>query len=239
MKLSFFVLARSLRQGFHESPVDPFSKVQWVSKPFLNKNMPTVSPLAAPHRSLGVVTVMDTPTGNWHVIDAAGKTVGGVASHIAVLLQGKHLPSYNSAKVSGDNVIVVNAVRVVMNGHSWDTKVYKFDRKAHPKGPKIITAKTVMARNPSMIYAIHHLQINLAVKRMLPRNKLRPLWYRRLFVYGGAIHPHWGIPQVVVPVDRASDDSNANNSTQQLLESEKSQRNHGKTGCECFTLYPA
>lgn len=86
MKLSFFVLARSLRQGFHESPVDPFSKVQWcvngrcisfifirVSKPFLNKNMPTVSPLAAPHRSLGVVTVMDTPTGNWHVIDAAGK----------------------------------------------------------------------------------------------------------------------------------------------------------------------
>lgn len=57
------------------------------------------------------------------------QTVGGVASHIAFLLQGKHLPSYNSAKVSGDNVIVVNAVRVVMNGHSWDTKVYKFDRK--------------------------------------------------------------------------------------------------------------
>lgn len=151
MRLSVFALARSLRQSFHESSIDPFSKVQWISKPFLNKNMPTVSPLAAPHRSLGVVTVMDTPTGHWHVIDAAGKTVGGVASHIAVLLQGKHLPSYDSTRVSGDNVIVVNAVRVVMNGHSWDTKVYKFDRKAHPKGPKIVTAKTVMARNPSMI----------------------------------------------------------------------------------------
>ncbi|KAK1442032.1 ribosomal protein L13 like protein [Babesia gibsoni] len=231
MRLSIPVFARNLRQSFHEGSIDPFSKVQWVSKPFLNKNMPTISPLATPHRSLGVVTVMDTPTGHWHVIDAAGKTVGGVASNIAVLLQGKHLPTYNSAKVSGDNVIVVNAVRVVMNGHSWDTKVYKFDRKAYSKGPKIVTAKTVMARNPAMI-------INMAVKRMLPRNKLRPLWYRRLFVYGGALHPHWGIPQVVVPVENNSEEKTVETTGSSHLLPEKHPVDSKTAKYECFTLYP-
>ncbi|XP_954366.1 ribosomal protein l13, putative [Theileria annulata] len=191
MFISKFLLARSLRSSFHEGTVNPFSKVQWVSRPFLKKNLPTVSPLATPHQSLGAITHMDTTAGNWHIIDAANKTVGSIASHVSVILQGKHLPTYQPNKVTGDNVIIVNAINVVMNGHSWDTKVYKFDRKAHPKGPKIITAKTIMANNPGMI-------LNLAIKRMLPRNKLRPFWYRRLFIYGGAIHPHWGIPQVVV-----------------------------------------
>ncbi|CDR95757.1 50S ribosomal protein L13, putative [Babesia bigemina] len=248
MRLCSWLLARSLRQGFHESPVNPFAKVQWVSTPFLKKNMPTVSPLATPHRSLGVVTVMDTPTGHWHVIDADGKTVGGVASHIAVLLQGKHLPTYDSTRVSGDNVIVVNAVRVVMNGHSWDTKVYKFDRKAHPKGPKIITAKTVMARNPAMI-SPDPTQINMAVKRMLPRNKLRPLWYRRLFVYGGAIHPHWDIPQVVVPVSQSALDADTGSgsvaapkptgdpSATDLVSHRPAKAQPSVFGC--YTLYPA
>ncbi|KFG55083.1 putative 50S ribosomal protein L13, partial [Toxoplasma gondii FOU] len=62
----------------------------------------------------------------------------------------------------------------------------------HPAGPKIITAKTIMARNPAMI-------LNLAVKRMLPPNRLRPIMYRKLFVYAGALHPHWQVPQVIVP----------------------------------------
>ncbi|AFZ80221.1 60S ribosomal protein L13, putative [Theileria equi strain WA] len=171
MFLSVARSARSLRSSFHESPVNPFSKVQWISRPFLKKNMPSISPLATPHKSLKAITHMNTPTGNWHIIDAADRTVGSVASHISILLQGKHLPTYETNKVSGDNIIVVNAVRLVMNGHSWDTKVYKFDRKSHSKGPKIITAKTLMARNPAMI-------LNLAVKRMLPRNKLRSLRYR-------------------------------------------------------------
>ncbi|EDO06931.1 Ribosomal protein L13 family protein [Babesia bovis T2Bo] len=238
MRLSILALARSLRQGYHEGNIDPFAKVQWISQPFLNGNMPTVSPLAPAHRSLGVVTVTDTPTGNWHIIDAAEKTVGAIASHIAVILQGKHLPTYDSAKVSGDNVIVVNAVRVLMNGHSWDTKVYKFDRKAHPKGPKIITAKTMMARNPAMI-------INLAVKRMLPRNKLRPFWYRRLFVYGGALHPHWNIPQVVVPVvpEKAKSDIVNSIATSKSFKQQLQPvvMMEGPKNCgsvfECFTLY--
>ncbi|KAK2197350.1 bifunctional Ribosomal protein L13/Ribosomal protein L13 superfamily [Babesia duncani] len=113
-----------------------------------------------------------------------------------------------------------------MNGHTWDTKVYKFDRKAHPKGPKILTAKTVMARNPGMI-------INLAVRRMLPRNKLRPLWYRRLFVYGGAIHPHWQIPQVVVPIENHNVVASDQNASQMLPLTANANRN------TCYTIYPA
>ncbi|UKJ87850.2 ribosomal protein L13 [Theileria orientalis] len=230
-------LKLNLRSSFHEGTVNPFSKVQWVSRPFLKKNLPTVSPLATPHQSLGAITHMDTTAGNWHIIDAANKTVGSIASHVSVILQGKHLPTYQPNRITGDNVIIVNAVNVTMNGHTWDTKVYKFDRKAHPKGPKILTAKTIMARNPAMI-------LNLAIKRMLPRNKLRPLMYRRLFIYGGAIHPHWGIPQVVIPVNNKESQNtsiNENKSGHELIK----ERNHQSKMSKIdpwshlsYTLYP-
>jgi len=131
-------------------------------------------------------------TGTWHVLDAKGLTVGHLAYRIGRLLQGKHRTDYNPLKVKGDHVIVVNTIHSVLPGHTWDAKVYRFSRKTHPGGPQIITAKTMMARNPPMI-------LNMAVKRMLPNNKLRNLLYRRLYAYAGAIHPHWGIPQVVVP----------------------------------------
>ncbi|EAN33613.1 Ribosomal protein L13 family protein [Theileria parva strain Muguga] len=239
MFISKSLLARSLRSSFHEGNVNPFSKVQWVSRPFLKKNLPTVSPLATPHQSLGAITHMDTTAGNWHIIDASNKTVGSIASHVAVILQGKHLPTYQPNKVTGDNVIIVNAIHVTMNGHSWDTKVYKFDRKAHPKGPKIITAKTIMANNPGMI-------LNLAIKRMLPRNKLRPFWYRRLFIYGGAIHPHWGIPQVVVPAPSHSNplSNTVGNIQHNQSNSDSLTTTVGAAGPSlstdqlCYTLYP-
>ncbi|OEH76753.1 50s ribosomal protein l13 [Cyclospora cayetanensis] len=85
--------------------------------------------------------------------------------------------------------------------------LFPLRRAAHPGGPKVVTAKTLMARNPSMIVSPTGGEIvegkgggiNLAVKRMLPNNRLRQLFYRRLFVYPGALHPHWQLPQVVVP----------------------------------------
>ncbi|UKK00263.2 ribosomal protein L13 [Theileria orientalis] len=230
-------LKLNLRSSFHEGTVNPFSKVQWVSRPFLKKNLPTVSPLATPHQSLGAITHMDTTAGNWHIIDAANKTVGSIASHVSVILQGKHLPTYQPNRITGDNVIIVNAVNVIMNGHTWDTKVYKFDRKAHPKGPKIVTAKTIMARNPAMI-------LNLAIKRMLPRNKLRPLMYRRLFIYGGAIHPHWGIPQVVIPANNKEYQNTSNNENKKENKLIKQQNQENKTtkidprSHLSYTLYP-
>lgn len=181
------------KASFHEGAINPFADVQWISNPFMKRNMPRDHPLAKQHTSLKAVTLLDEETGiHFHVVDAKGRSVGGLAAQIVRLLQGKHRVDYNPNSAAGDSVIVVNAIHVKMAGHSWDTKVYAFNRKAHPAGPKLITAKTMMARNPAMI-------VNLAVKRMLPPNRLRQIMYRKLFVYAGALHPHWQVPQVVVP----------------------------------------
>ncbi|KAL8432435.1 hypothetical protein Efla_000212 [Eimeria flavescens] len=163
------------KSSYHEGKIDPFSGVQWIARPFMKRNMPKDHLLAKPHRSLKAVTMLDEET-----------------PQVCRLLQGKHRVDYSPLKVSGDSVIVVNAIHAKFSGHTWDTKIYRFPRKTHPGGPKVVTAKTIMARNPSTI-------INLAVKRMLPNNRLRQIFYRKLFVYPGALHPHWQLPQVVVP----------------------------------------
>mmetsp|Transcript_53665 Transcript_53665/g.104936 ORF Transcript_53665/g.104936 Transcript_53665/m.104936 type:complete len:281 (+) Transcript_53665:109-951(+) len=181
--------------SYHEEKIDPFADVQWISRPFQKKNMPTEHFRAKPHRSLNAITVMDTPTGIWHIVDAKNRSVGGLAQRIACLLMGKHKVTMQRSTPGGDNVIVVNAIHVKFKGHTWDTKVYKFPRPAVASGPKIVTAKTIMFKKPSMI-------LNMAVKGMLPKNKMRQVMYRKLFVYPGALHPHWGIPQVIVPKEK-------------------------------------
>mmetsp|Transcript_32393 Transcript_32393/g.70882 ORF Transcript_32393/g.70882 Transcript_32393/m.70882 type:complete len:152 (+) Transcript_32393:1-456(+) len=95
----------------------------------------------------------------------------------------------------GDSVIVVNAIHVHFPGPTWDTKIYKFwrSRRTDPRGPQVMTAKHLMYTNPGLV-------VSLMVKQMLPTKIHRNSMYRKLYVYPGAIHPHWGIPQVVVPV---------------------------------------
>ncbi|CEM00630.1 unnamed protein product [Vitrella brassicaformis CCMP3155] len=190
--------AKYAPSSYHFKEINPFAKVQWTSQPYKDHNMPTIAPDAKPHVSLKTVTYMDDDRGIWHVIDAAGKTVGSVAMRVAKLLMGKHKVDYNPNIITGDSVIVVNAIHVTLRGHMWDTKAYKFNRRTHSRGPKIMTAKTMMYRNPSMV-------LNFAVKRMLPCNGLRNVRYKKLYVYPGAIHPHWGIPQVIVPRGKAKD----------------------------------
>ncbi|PFH35236.1 putative 50S ribosomal protein L13 [Besnoitia besnoiti] len=195
MWTSLLRLSQSYPKGsFHEGNINPFADVQWISRPFMKRNMPRDHhPLAKQHTSLKALTMLDEESGNhWHVLDGKGRSVGGLAAQVVRLLQGKHRVDFTPRTAAGDSVIVVNAVHLKMAGHTWDTKVYKFDRKTHPGGPKVITAKTIMARNPAMI-------LNMAVKRMLPPNRVRPVMYRKLFVYAGALHPHWQVPQVVVP----------------------------------------
>lgn len=182
------------RQSFHMPRVNinPFAQFQWQAQPFLPKNMPSEHHSSAPHRSLKAITVTNTSQGTWHVIDAKNLSIGYLATHIGRLLRGKHRVDLQVERVPRINIIVVNAIRARFVGHTWDTKVYHFQRNGWKRGPKILTAKTLMARNPG-------LPLNLAVRGMLPKNQLRSLHYKRLYVYGGAIHPHWGIPQVVIP----------------------------------------
>ncbi|CAD2097052.1 50S ribosomal protein L13 [Plasmodium vinckei petteri] len=199
IKQSLVRLAGYPKASFHEQNINPFSNVQWKSSPFLKKNMPKVDIFAEDHVSKTAISVFDKEKGNWFVIDAYNKSVGSLSVCISKLLQGKYRVDYNSNRVNSSSVIVVNAIHLKFYGHTWDTKIYKFPRKSHSKGHKILTCKTVFARNPSMI-------LNLAVKRMLPNNRLRQIYYRKLFVYPGALHPHWGIPQVVVPKKKLDND---------------------------------
>eukprot|EP00440_Ansanella_granifera_P066039 gb/GFBE01071626.1/.p1 GENE.gb/GFBE01071626.1/~~gb/GFBE01071626.1/.p1 ORF type:complete len:225 (+),score=26.65 gb/GFBE01071626.1/:1-675(+) len=184
-------------QSFRDAKViNPFAEYQWTSQPYPDYNMPKVAHDAKPHRSLKAISHQDEK-GWWHIIDAKGRDVGKLAAFASRLLQGKHRCDFARDRVKGDSVIIVNAINVFFPGHTWDTKIYRFyrNRKTDPRGPKVITATRLMMLNPSII-------VTQAVKGMLPKNLLRPNWLRRLYCYPGAIHPHWGIPQVIVPVNK-------------------------------------
>ncbi|MDO8608987.1 MAG: 50S ribosomal protein L13 [bacterium] len=119
---------------------------------------------------------------NWHLIDVSGKILGRMAPEIAKLLQGKHKVNYVQYLDMGDNVIVVNAKKVVISGKKASTKIYT-SFSGYPGGLRRMSYKKVMEENPAMI-------IERAVSGMLPKNKQRDRRMRRLFVYADAIHPH-------------------------------------------------
>ena len=118
----------------------------------------------------------------WFVIDAAGQSVGRVSVKIATILRGKHKPTYTPHDDAGDNVIVLNAEKVVFTGDKLNKKVY-IDYSGYPGGQKQETAKNLLARRPEQI-------IERAVKGMLPKNRLGRAMFKKAFVYTGTEHPH-------------------------------------------------
>ena len=124
----------------------------------------------------------DTVVRKWFVIDADGQTVGRMCSKIAIVLKGKHKPSYTPHVDCGDNVIVVNADKIRFSGNKMDDKVY-LSYSMYPGGQKSITARELMVKKP---YAI----VEKSVKGMLPKNKLGRAMFKKLYVYAGAEHPH-------------------------------------------------
>lgn len=119
---------------------------------------------------------------DWVVIDAAGQTVGRLATRIASILRGKHKPTFTPNQASGDFVIVVNADKVVFTGSKLDQKVYT-RYSGYQGGLKVTTARTMMRRHPERV--VEH-----AVWGMLPKNRLGRRIIRRLKVYAGDAHPH-------------------------------------------------
>jgi large subunit ribosomal protein L13 len=117
----------------------------------------------------------------WHVVDATDQIVGRLASRIAVLLMGKHRPTYTPHVDTGDFVVVVNAEKVRLTGKKWEQKEYRW-YTGYP-GQKAVTAETRLERKPEMI-------IHEAVRRMLPKNKLAYKLIAKLKVYAGPDHPH-------------------------------------------------
>ena len=118
----------------------------------------------------------------WHVVDAAGLTVGRLASEVAHILMGKHKPTYTPFLDTGDHVIVINASKVVLKGAKLDDKSYRH-HTGWPGGLKEISARELMAKNPVRL-------VELAVKGMLPKTKLGRAMGGKLKVYAGAEHPH-------------------------------------------------
>lgn len=118
----------------------------------------------------------------WHVIDAKGKILGRLATEIADILRGKNKPEFTPHADAGDYVVVINAEQVALTGNKWEGKEY--DRyTGWMGGYKVTTAKDLLAKHPT------HL-VELAVRGMLPKNKLNREVIKKLKVYVGTEHPH-------------------------------------------------
>ena len=118
----------------------------------------------------------------WHLVDANGKTLGRLATRVAMLLRGKHKPIYTPHVDTGDFVIVVNAEKITLTGKKWTDKVY-IHHSGYPGGLKTITAGKMREKKPERL-------VTMAVQGMLPKNKLGRKMIKKLKVYPGEAHPH-------------------------------------------------
>jgi len=118
----------------------------------------------------------------WHLIDAKDKVLGRLATRIAMLLMGKRKPNYTPHLDQGDFVVVINAEKVKLTGKKLQGKIY-YSHSGYPGGLKEKTAEELLKKHPERV-------IELAVKRMLPKNKLGRKMLKRLKVYAGERHPH-------------------------------------------------
>lgn len=128
----------------------------------------------------------------WYVIDAAGKTLGNVAVAAATVLSGKHRPEYTPHVDCGECVVVINAEKIVLTGKKLDQKMY-YHHTGYVGGLKSVKYRTLMATKPEMA-------VELAVKGMLPKNKIGAASLGRLKVYRGAEHEQQAQKPVVLEV---------------------------------------
>lgn len=119
---------------------------------------------------------------NWYVIDAEGQTLGRLATKIAMVLRGKHKPTYTPHIDCGDYVIVINADKVVLTGNKLDKKIY-YNHSGYTGGLRERTARTMIEKYPVEM-------VERAIKGMLPKNRLGRQMYKKLFVYAESEHPH-------------------------------------------------
>ena len=118
----------------------------------------------------------------WYVIDVQDLVLGRVASQIAMILRGKHKPTYTAHVDTGDNVIVINAGKIKLTGKKLDQKIYYY-HTGYPGGLKEIPYRKLIAQKSE--FAFRH-----AVKGMLPKGPLGNAMLKKLHVYDGAEHVH-------------------------------------------------
>lgn len=119
---------------------------------------------------------------DWQIIDASGQTLGRLAARISRALQGKDKPTYTPHVLTGDCVVVVNAAKVKTTGNKLDQKMY-YRHSGYVGNLKTTSLRELLEKHPERV-------IQLAVKGMLPSNKLGRQMLRRLEVYAGESHRH-------------------------------------------------
>ena len=117
----------------------------------------------------------------WWLVDADEKILGRLSSDIAVILMGKHRPTYTPHIDTGDHIVVINAEKVALSGNKWEKKVYT--RYTGYPGLRSETAADRLAKRPEMI-------LREAVRRMLPKNKLGRKMLSKLKIFVGPDHDH-------------------------------------------------
>ncbi len=118
----------------------------------------------------------------WYLVDATDKTLGRISTEIAIRLRGKHKPEYTPHVDTGDYIVVVNAEKVKVTGNKTTDKTY-YHHTGFPGGIKSITFDKLLEKEPERI-------IKMAVKGMMPKNKLSRAMLSKLKVYAGNDHPH-------------------------------------------------
>jgi large subunit ribosomal protein L13 len=119
---------------------------------------------------------------DWFVVDAADKTLGRLASALAVHLRGKHKAEYTPHADTGDNIIVINAGKVKVTGRKLTDKMYHH-HTGYMGGIKTISLQKLLAEHPERA-------IEFAVQGMLPKNPLGKKMFKKLHVFAGGDHPH-------------------------------------------------
>ncbi len=124
----------------------------------------------------------ETVDRKWYVIDATDKPLGRVATLAATYLRGKHKPTFTPHIDCGDNIIIINAEKVLLTGNKEEKKMY-YNHSMYQGGLRERTAKVMRERYPEEM-------VERAVKGMLPHNRLGRQMYKKLFVYKGSEHKH-------------------------------------------------
>ncbi|MDD3678888.1 MAG: 50S ribosomal protein L13 [Patescibacteria group bacterium] len=119
----------------------------------------------------------------WYVVDASGEVLGRLATRVADILRGKNKPIYTPNLDVGDNVIVLNAAKVVLSREAKKGQKKYYRHSGYPGGIKEESFEEAIAKHPERV-------IELAIKGMMPKNKLAKVQKKRLKVYSGADHPH-------------------------------------------------
>lgn len=132
---------------------------------------------------------------DWLLVDAEDQVLGRLATQIATLLRGKHKPTYTPSIDGGDFVVVINAEKIKIMGRKADQKIY-YRHTGYPGGLRETPYRMMLAKHPDRI-------LRIAVKGMLPKNRMGRHMMTKLRIYAGPKHPHAAQqPRVWTPVYR-------------------------------------